>query len=31
MNITCPITLQIFHTPVLASDGFFYEKQAIMK
>ncbi|AYV82112.1 MAG: hypothetical protein Homavirus8_5 [Homavirus sp.] len=29
MDIICPITNQIFHTPVLASDGFFYEKQAI--
>lgn len=25
----CPITYQIFHTPVTASDGFTYEKEAI--
>lgn len=29
MNIVCPISGSIFHTPVLASDGFFYEEQLI--
>lgn len=29
MNIKCPITTRIFNKPVGASDGFFYEKQAI--
>ncbi|AYV82281.1 MAG: hypothetical protein Homavirus24_4 [Homavirus sp.] len=30
MDIICPITEQIYHNPVLASDGYFYEKTAIM-
>jgi len=30
-KFTCPITSQIFHEPVLLSDGNFYEKQAISK
>lgn len=29
MDIKCPITMCIFLDPVLASDGFFYERQAI--
>ena len=30
-DICCPITKQIFFDPVLASDGFVYEKDAIIK
>ncbi|AYV82374.1 MAG: hypothetical protein Homavirus39_2 [Homavirus sp.] len=29
MDIKCPITNQILYQPILASDGFFYEKEAI--
>lgn len=28
-NFICPISCQIFNTPILASDGFFYEKEQI--
>lgn len=31
MDIVCPITLNIFHTPMIASDGFTYENQAIIE
>jgi len=30
-NLTCPITLQFFHDPVLAADGHVYEREAITK
>jgi len=30
-NLACPITHEIFHTPVIASDGFTYEQEAIEK
>lgn len=30
MDIICPITQQIFNEPVIASDGFCYEKEAIL-
>ena len=29
--LTCPITHEIFHTPVTASDGFTYERDAIVE
>lgn len=30
-ELTCPITLQIFRDPVIASDGHAYEREAIVK
>ena len=29
-ELSCPITLQLFHTPVVASDGGVYEEAAII-